>query len=538
MDFTREELQKKSISALKTIAKKFHIQKYNEFKAGKENEAVEKILLFQRNLTGKTPKKERSPIRISKEEIEHMSLKQLKELLVKCGKPTSGNKEVLVKRVYDHCKINLIAKLSEELSEAKEKTPVQQTPPVVVFPRSPPRASSSCAYKTKADLKNILDAKGITHYRSILSREKLVELDSATRCDPENNVYCADPNQVCDIRDKVCTAKENMTSRDVIETDINGHRIYGNEVLIQEIKQKLGLIPSTCAFEWKKTNRRMTKCAGPEFKWVPKQGCFKKVLADPEPECPKSSPTLLFVASPNSMSLSPNSMPLSPVGGNQLVSSPLLSPVQAASLQVSPSASSGFLALSASQPTVYVNPSTIASSGPSLQSLLSSIGMGSAAASKTQSPTKLAVPKFTPPPVRSKSPSPVYNPQSPVYNPESPVYPVYNPQSPVYNPESPVYPVYNPQSPVYNPQSPVYNPQSPVYNTVSPVHSAVPQFTQPRVPLPVNVVIPQNVVAPIQIASPSGAYASPGAINISGARGAGRFLLPQRSRASGFDVFF
>jgi hypothetical protein len=438
-----------------------------------------------------------------------MTIPKLKELLAKCGKSVSGNKEVLVNRVYEHCKVNLIAKLSEDLHEAQQGASASAAtacPPQVVFPRSSPTPTKTCGYKSKSDLQKDLEAKGITHYLSSLNRDRLEQLDLAPRCDPENNVYCDDPNQVCDLRDKVCALKEDMSSRDVIEADINGHKVIGNAVLIQEIKQKLGLVPATCSFVWKKTNKPMSKCVGPEFKWVPKQGCFKKTLADPEPPCPTAvapttvpSPTLIYQQSPLPSPLS------SPMQGY-----PVFSPVQSGvALGGSPILipSPGSAAAMAGQQQVYVSPASLAP-GVSLQSLLAGTGIN---LPTTASPTAVS------PLIKT----PVYNPTSPVYNPQSPLFVAQKTPSP----RKPPVPQFTP-------------PPIPGKKAPSP---AVPLYSPPVVGTPTQgqLVYAGASASPIQIGSPQG-YTSPPlkSISIPKVLGPGRFAIARTGvDSSGWSLF-
>lgn len=135
MSYTKKQLLEMTVTKLKEICKEKNIPGCYKYKLTTKDDLVEFILSSLKKASPKpkspspkkaspkkkkspkkkaspkrkspspkrkspSPKKKASPVVISKAEIGKMTVKQLKELLGKCGQPTSGLKAALVERVF------------------------------------------------------------------------------------------------------------------------------------------------------------------------------------------------------------------------------------------------------------------------------------------------------------------------------------------------------------------------------------------------------------------------------------------------------
>ena len=146
-----------------------------------------------------------------------MTVKQLRKLLEDCNQPISGLKAVLVDRVFEFCKDKL----------GKPSVPIS------------PKTKSL----TVKQLKDLLVGKNIKHYNAKLKKADLEFLSNTKTCNVETNDFCG-PNEVCDVRDGICTKMEYV-SAGIIQATIRGHKIVGNKELIEKIVAKVEAKPKS-----------------------------------------------------------------------------------------------------------------------------------------------------------------------------------------------------------------------------------------------------------------------------------------------------
>jgi hypothetical protein len=205
MSYTKDELSKMTLTKLKEVCKESKISGCYKFKSANKHELVDLIIKSQKQ---KSPVSS-SPLVISKTEIGKMTVKQLKELLKKCEQTTSGLKADLVDRVFNFCREGLSAT------------------------RVSPKKTKALTVK---ELKDLLVKKNIKHYNTKLKKSDLEYLSKTKACNPENNDFCGD-EEVCDIRDGICTKKEYLKGQ-TVEAMISGHKIVGDKELIDKLLNK------------------------------------------------------------------------------------------------------------------------------------------------------------------------------------------------------------------------------------------------------------------------------------------------------------
>jgi hypothetical protein len=217
----------------------------------------------------------RSPIHISKKEIQKMTMVQLKDVLDECNEKKSGNKHDLVDRVYKTCKRELVKRVQRSCSRRSKKSSRR-----IEFPYY--SDSNSCG-TPKCNLNNlsrkqIIDALrriGITHARKNLDIDTLKDIYNAPRCNIENNQFCSD-DQYCDLRDKVCTTPDYALSRGVVEAELNGHKVIGSVDMISNLADKLNI--SCDKSKWVHLNGvTYNECSGDNYRWKTGSGCYGRV---------------------------------------------------------------------------------------------------------------------------------------------------------------------------------------------------------------------------------------------------------------------
>jgi hypothetical protein len=224
MSYTKNELSLMTLTKLKEICKENSISGCYRFKSADKGELVE--LIFK-SLKGSPPKAQSPkaqspkaqsppkeccpPIVISKTELTKLTVKQLKKLLEDCNQSISGLKADLVSRLFEFCKDKL------------------NKPSVPISPKT--------KTLTVKQLKDLLIGKNIKHYNAKLKKADLEFLSTTKTCNVETNDFCG-PNEVCDVRDGICTKMEYV-SAGVVQATIRGHKIVGSKELIEKIIGKV-----------------------------------------------------------------------------------------------------------------------------------------------------------------------------------------------------------------------------------------------------------------------------------------------------------
>ena len=231
----------------------------------------------------------KSPIHISKKEIEKMTIHQLKDVLQQCDEKRSGNKNDLVNRVYRKCKKELVSRVKKSCSRRRSR---KSPPPVINFPLYDDSSSSSCGRRpcdvTDLSRKQIINALrriGISHERKNLSIDALNDIYNAPRCNLENSQYCPD-DQYCDLRDKVCTSPDYAVSKGVVQAELNGHKVIGSVDMISNLADKLNI--SCDKSKWVRLpGINSYQCKGDNYMWQVGQGCYGRI--NPQPTCSSST---------------------------------------------------------------------------------------------------------------------------------------------------------------------------------------------------------------------------------------------------------
>jgi len=219
MSYTKNELSLMTLTKLKEICKENAISGCYRFKSADKGELVELIFKSLKGSPPKTqspktqspPKECCPPIVISKTELTKLTVKQLKKLLEDCNQSISGLKADLVSRLFEFCKDKL------------------NKPSVPISPKT--------KTLTVKQLKDLLIGKNIKHYNAKLKKADLEFLSTTKTCNVETNDFCG-PNEVCDVRDGICTKMEYV-SAGVVQATIRGHKIVGSKELIEKIVGKV-----------------------------------------------------------------------------------------------------------------------------------------------------------------------------------------------------------------------------------------------------------------------------------------------------------
>jgi hypothetical protein len=71
----------------------------------------------------------------------------------------------------------------------------------------------------------------------------LCDLGKKEKCDPENNIFCKDPDMFCDIGKKLCISESSANfinkARDIEEFNYKGKKIIGSKDAINMFKRKI-----------------------------------------------------------------------------------------------------------------------------------------------------------------------------------------------------------------------------------------------------------------------------------------------------------
>jgi hypothetical protein len=91
---------------------------------------------------------------------------------------------------------------------------------------------------TKEELVASLEKRGIKHSLGLfLTKEQLENLLKAAPCDPKKRQGCSG-DEVCDLRDGICTKPEYMT-KGVVQAEIRGIKITGTKEVVDALIKKL-----------------------------------------------------------------------------------------------------------------------------------------------------------------------------------------------------------------------------------------------------------------------------------------------------------